>query len=180
MARNKKKPWGIYYTSKSVLHKLKPGVSEICPENGLLVLPNALVANIIGYFHVLHGHLGFERLSKIINSIYFSKNLSKIIKDLTQGCHNCQMAKGATNCLPPLSPSQPLFPMAILSLDYFSVPKSNGYTFLLLAVCRFSGFLFLRPCKKEGSHEVIELLKSIFSQVGPAQCVTSDNGSTLL
>ena len=66
-----------YYISKSVLHKLKPGVSEICPENGLLVLPNELVANIIGYFHVLHGHLGFERLSKIINSIYFSKNLSK-------------------------------------------------------------------------------------------------------
>ena len=70
------------------------GESEICPENGLLVLPNALVANIIGYFHVLHGHLGFERLSKIINSIYFSKNLSKNIKELTQSCHNCQMAKG--------------------------------------------------------------------------------------
>ena len=170
-----------YYTSKSVLHKLKQGVSEICPENGLLVLPTALVANIIGYFHVLHGHLGFERLYKIINSIYFSKNLSKHVKELTQGCHNCQMAKGATNRLPPLSPSRPpLFPMAILSLDYFSVPKSNGYNFILLAVCRFSGFLFLRPCKKEGSSEVIELLKSIFSQVGPAQCVTSDNGSTLL
>ena len=91
------------------------------------------------------------------------------------------MAKGATNRLPPLSPSQPpLFPMAILSLDYFSLPKSKGYTFLLLAVCWFSGFLFLRPCKKGGSQEVIEFLKSIFSQVGPAQSVISDNGSTLL
>ena len=93
------------------------------------------------------------------------------------------MAKGpeATNRLQPLSPSNPpFFPMAILSWDYFSVPPSNGYHFLLLAICCFSGFLFLRKCKREGSAEVIELLKSNFSQVGPAQCVTSDNGSTLL
>ena len=39
-----------------------------------------------------------------------------------------------------MSPSQPpLFPMQILSLDYFSTPPSHGNHFILIAVCRFSG-----------------------------------------
>ena len=70
--------------------------------------------------------------------------------------------------------------MQILSLDYFSVPLINGYKFILLAIDRFSGYIFIRKCKQEGSQEVINLLKEIFTIVGPALTLTSDNGSTLL
>ena len=38
----------------------------------------------------------------------------------------------------------------------------------------------MRKCKTEGAQEVISLLTSIFSPVGPALTLTSDNGSTLL
>ena len=55
--------------------------------------------------------------------------------------------------------------MQVLSLDYFSVPPSNGYTFILLAIDRFSGYIFNRKCKQVGSHEVINLLKEMFTIV---------------
>ena len=70
--------------------------------------------------------------------------------------------------------------MQVLYLDYFSVPPSNGYEFILLAIDRFSGYIFIRKCKQVGSHEVINLLKEMFTIVGPALMLTSDNGSTLL
>ena len=170
-----------YFMSKEILHKLKNIGSNISPENSVLVLPSKIIPDTIGYFHIIYGHLGVERLSKIIGALYFSKQLMSKVKLLVLGCATCQLAKGATNRLPPISPSKPpLFPLQILSMDYFSTPPSHGNHFILIAICRFSGFLFARKCKKEGSVEVIGLLKQIFSQVGPPISITSDNGSTLL
>ena len=170
-----------YFMSKRILHKLKNISLKISPENSVLVLPNKIIPDTIGYFHIVYGHLGVERLSKIIGTLYFAKQLMSKVKLLVLGCATCQLAKGATNRLPPISPSKPpLYPMQILSLDYFSTPPSHGNHFILIAICRFSGFLFARKCKKEGSVEVIGLLKQIFSQVGPPISITSDNGSTLL
>ena len=170
-----------FYLVKNILHKMKNKELKICPENAVIVLPESIVADTIAYFHIMHGHLGVDRLSKIINELYYSRHLMKKVKLLVLGCATCQIAKIATNRLPPMSPSQPpLFPMQILSLDYFSTPPSNGNHFILIAVCRFSGYIFAQPCKREHHSEVIKLLKLIFSQAGPAQSVTSDNGSTLL
>ena len=67
-----------------------------------------------------------------------------------------------------------------MPLDYFSVPPRDGFKFIFIALDRFSGFIFVRKCKTEGAQEVISLLTSILSIVGPALTLTSDNGSTLL
>ena len=55
----------------------------------------------------MHGHLGIVRLSKIINELYYSRHLKNKVKLLVLGCATCQIAKIATNRLPPMSPSQP-------------------------------------------------------------------------
>ena len=170
-----------FYLNKNILHKVKNMDLDISPANSVIVLPECIVADTIAYFHIMHGHLGVVRLSKIINELYYSRHLMNKVKLLVLGCATCQIAKIATNRLPPMSPSQPpLFPMQVLSLDYFSTPPSHGNHFILIAICRFSGYIFAKPCKKEHHSEVIGLLKLIFSQAGPAQSVTSDNGSTLL
>ena len=170
-----------FYLSKNILHKMKNMDLKISPNNAVIVLPESIVADTIAYFHIMHGHLGVERISKIISELYYSRHLMKKVKLLVLGCATCQIAKVANNRLPPMSPSQPpLFPMQILSLDYFSTPPSHGNHFILIAVCRFSGYIFAKPCKREHHTEVIALLKLIFAQAGPAQSVTSDNGTTLL
>ena len=170
-----------YFLYNKTLHKIKDLQKPPTPENSTLVIPEALLPNLIGEFHLQFGHLGVERLTSLLTSLYTSKFLPKYTKALVLGCIQCQQCKVATNRLPPISPSpQPVFPMQILSLDYFLVPPHKGYKFILLAIDRFSGYIFIRKCKQEGSTEVIALLKEIFTTVGPALTLTSDNGSTLL
>ena len=65
-------------------------------------------------------------------------------------------------------PPHPSFPLQVLSLDHFSVPPSDSFKFILIALDRFSGFIFVRKCKTEGVQEVISLLTSELSTVGPA------------
>ena len=171
---------GFYILNKTLL-KLKDPKSPPSPENSTLVLPESSLPNLISEFHILFGHLGVDRLSAILTSMYSAKLLTKYVKTLVLGCHQCQLSKFSTARLPPISlPPHPSFPLQVLSLDYFSVPPSEGFKFILIALDRFSGFIFVRKCKTEGAQEVISLLTSIFSTVGPALTLTSDNGSTLL
>ncbi len=119
-------------------------------------------------------------MTKIISAQYYSKNLSKKIKDLIGSCHLCQIFKSHNTRSPPISPGEfPSHPMQTLSLDYFSVPPSHGFKYILLAIDRFSGYIFTKPCKNESADDVCEFLETIFSQAGPAITVTSDGGSTL-
>ena len=171
-----------YFLHNLALHKLKDTDLPPSPANSTLVLPESFLPNLIGHFHLAYGHLGIERLTALISSMYSAstKVLGKYIKSLILGCHLCQLAKISTKRLPPISPTPlPLYPMQTLSLDYFSVPPSHGYKYILLAIDRFSGFIYIRQCKSEGSTEVVALLTQIFSSVGPALTVTSDNGTTL-
>ena len=169
-----------FYLYKNILHKLKTSNLTPSPENSVLVLPSKLLANTIAHHHILYGHLGIDRMTKIISAQYYSKNLSKKIKDLIGSCHLCQIFKSHNTRSPPISPGEfPSHPMQTLSLDYFSVPPSHGFKYILLAIDRFSGYIFTKPCKNESADDVCEFLETIFSQAGPAITVTSDGGSTL-
>ena len=90
------------------------------------------------------------------------------------------MSKFSNAHLPPISlPSHPSFLLQVLSLDYFSIPPIEGFKFILIALDRFLGFIFVQKCKTERAQEVFSLLTSIYSTVGPALTLTSNNGSTL-
>ena len=54
---------------------------------------------------------------------------------------------------------------------------NNGYTFLLVCVCCYSRYLFVRPVKNKTNAEVIRAFKSIFEEMGRApQFLVTDKG----
>ena len=82
----------------------------------------------------MFGHLGVDRLTAILTSMYSAKLLTKYVKTLVLGCHQCQLSKYSNARLPHVSLlPHPSFPLQVLSLDYFSVPPSKGFKFILIA-----------------------------------------------
>ena len=170
-----------FFLKNQILHKLKNDALEITATNSLLVIPSALLPELIGNFHVSFGHCGKDKLFHIMKEIYFSPKLSSKIGLLTAGCHLCQINKPNNLRLPPLIQSRlALYPNSQYCLDFCHVPHVHGFKLILICIDAFSGFLFTRPCKSENSMEVCTLLKSIFRIFGPPKCLKSDNGSSLL
>ena len=170
-----------FFLKNQILHKLKNDALEITATNSLLVIPSALLPELIGNFHVSFGHCGKDKLFYIMKEIYFSPKLSSKIGLLTAGCHLCQINKPNNLRLPPLIQSRlALYPNSQYCLDFCHVPHVHGFKLILICIDAFSGFLFTRPCKSENSMEVCALLKSIFRIFGPPKCLKSDNGSSLL
>ena len=79
---------GFYILNKTLL-KLKDPKSPPSPEISTLVIPESSLPNLISEFHILFGHLGVDRLTAILTSMYSAKLLTKYVKTLVLGCHQC-------------------------------------------------------------------------------------------
>ena len=99
---NSPDPNGFYILNKTLL-KLKDPKYPPSPENSTLVIPDSSLPNLISEFHILFGHLGVDRLTAILTSMYIAKLLNKYVKTLVLGCHQCQLSKYSNACLPPVS-----------------------------------------------------------------------------
>ena len=83
---------GFYILNKTLL-KLKDPKSPPSPENSTLVIPESSLPNLISEFHILFGHLGVDKLTAILTSMYSAKLLTKYGKTLVLDCHQCQLSK---------------------------------------------------------------------------------------
>ena len=170
-----------FFLKNLILHKLKDLTKEISTENSVLVLPEKMLPEVIGEFHVSFGHLGRDKLTSMLTALYFSPKLHKTCLSIVQGCHLCQLIKPGNARLPPLVPSKTAsFPMNIMAMDFFTVPPFKGYSTVLIGIDHFSGFIFTRACKSESSSEVVNFLSKIFANFGSPICIKSDNGTSLL
>ena len=170
-----------FFLKNLILHKLKDLTKEISTENSVLVLPEKMLPDVIGEFHVAFGHLGRDKLISMLTALYFSPKLQKTCLSIVQGCHLCQLIKPGNARLPPLVPSKTAsFPMNVMAIDFFTVPPFKGYSTVLIGIDHFSGFIFTQACKSESASEVIKFLSHIFANFGSPICLKSDNGTSLL
>ena len=170
-----------YFLKNQILHKRKKMAAGNEPENSLIVIPVRMLPELVAEFHVAFGHLGRDKLTSMLSSLYHSPKLLKYCQDITSGCHLCQLIKSGTSRLPPLVPSKTAsYPMNILAIDFFTVPSYKGFKTVLIGVDHFSGFIFTRACRSESSPEVVAFLQDIFSKFGSPISIKSDNGTSLL
>ena len=136
-------------------------------ESRRLLVPDNLVPEIIKKCHSIHQ--GIAKTKKFAISKFFWPNMNRDISNAVEKCKKCLLY------LPSQSP-EPLIPslatraMQIIDTDCFEV---NG-TYYVVAVDRFSSFLWCKKIPNLTSRAVIKFLENIFLEHGYAQIIYSD------
>jgi hypothetical protein len=137
---------------------------------------------IIDTAHDLLGHFGSLKVIDYVRKFYWWDRLAADIVAFCESCHVCQSIKtinakpqGLLHSLP--VPEQP---WSSISMDFLGpFPRSNGYDYLWVIVCRLTGMTHLMPCttKTRASELAYTFLKEIVRLHGVPASIVLDRDS---
>lgn len=152
------------------------------------VIPDAMINNIIRFYHDDMAHCGLEKTVKGISTNYWFPSLKKKVLILSKyyldNCVTCLLANPAVNSRKGEmqisdSPSQ-LF--ITFHIDYFGpIKKSHDhFKHIFLVIDAFSRFTWLFPTKSTGSQKVMKHLSNLFKNFGNPVSLVSDRGTAFI
>jgi transposase InsO family protein len=107
-----------------------------------------------------------------------------LVEEVLQDCSPCRQWTRAKHRFAPLRDTSPRVraPMQQVQCDFITSlgRSSDGYVWLLLYLCVFSGFVLLRPMKDKEADSVARVLWAIFCDFGPPEQLFTDNEPTLI
>ncbi|KAK0146743.1 Gag-Pol polyprotein [Merluccius polli] len=117
-----------------------------------------------------------------IESHYFHPHILEMAKELIQNCVPCQLHNPQRGIpRPPGKFPVPQLPFQEICIDYTDMGRDlrvGGYRYLLVIVCRFSGWVEAYPTKKEDAESVVRILTTkIVPRWGYPKVIASDNGT---
>ena len=150
-----------------------------------IVVPPETTEAIIRTMHgdPMQGHPGASKMLGELRKRYYIPNLTGKIQIFVNNCQECIKAKPAkpNTLIPPLEPIYDPCngPEVVLEIDLVGeLPRSNGYSHILMACDYFSRYLFAIPIRKPDTKSVVESLLDIFTKHAyvPKHIIT-DKGS---
>ena len=122
-----------------------------------------------------------EIIQKSCLSLFSTIPLAKVVRQVTQNCDTCLRNNPKTRLLPlPLiKPVQHRrsYPGEDWQVDFTAMPKTQGFSYLLVFIDTFTGWIEVFPTKTERATEVCKaLLKEIVPRFGLPRSLQSDNG----
>lgn len=130
------------------------------------------------------GHFGVRKtVSRVAQGFYFPK-LREEVRDYVQKCIICQRHK-PTNTAPAglMKVHQyPMRPMRALAIDFVGpLPSSNGFKYILVAVCMATKWVILQPTRDCTTKTVIRFFdERVLPAHAAPEIVLSDNGSAFI
>ena len=146
-----------------------------------IVLPRALIAQILKIAHNNLGHNGTHRTYSLLKRLYYWKGLKSCVTKHIQRCYQChrrnkQVVKYAT-----LHFDVATFPMQFISMDLigeFHPPTTKGKRYALTVICMLMGYVFCIPLKTKTAEEVLQVyVDNVYSKFGGSMKILSDNGT---
>lgn len=149
---------------------------ELTIEDGIIlkadriIIPTSLRPEILTTVH--QGHMGQEKCLLRARTAVFWPGITKEITDLVQKCEPCQRHQRKLHKEPILQPEIPCRPWEQLSSDLLEY-KQRHY---LLLTDKYSRFPVVRLLSSTKSVAIINQLKSVFSEHGIPDQLSTDNG----
>ena len=167
-------------TLPEVSPDINAGALQLAPEeHELLQLPSDVEhQKILAEAHAL-GHLGAKSLVGRVHELGFHwPALSADAQRYVSQCITCQRHLISRKGFHPLRPVTANFPMAHVAMDLAGpLPETpGGNIYLLILLCIFTRFLFLRALPNKEALTIAIALFTIFCEVGFPDIFQSDNG----
>ncbi len=171
---------------------LKKGLEHWNTEEGLLLFKGRiyvpkndnLQADIIKIHHdtPAAGHPGRHKTLELVSRNYWWPNMAQFIDRYIEACNNCLRSKPKLHdAYKSLRPNEtPKRRWGTISMDFvMPLPKSKGYTGILVVVDRLTKMAHFLPIRKDitAMETVKELMKHIFKLHGLPDKIISDRGS---
>lgn len=156
----------------------------LCKSNAFrdkIILPNALVKDFVREVHYAYGHVGPNKVFKLITEQFFAPKLRKLVHEYLRACDDCQRNKHLTIKYHDLM--QPILvnmPNELLSIDFYGpLPTSTGgVKYLLTTIDVFSKFVVIYAIKKANTASVINKIFSDYVvKYGKPSRIIIDHGT---
>ena len=146
-----------------------------------IVLPRALIAQILKIAHDNLGHNGTHRTYMLLKRLYCRKGLKPSVIKHIQRCHQCQRRNKQVVKYATLHFDVATFPMQFTSMDLigeFHPPTTKGKRYALTVICMLMGYVFCIPLKTKTAEEVLQAyIDNVYSKFGGSIKILSDNGT---
>ncbi|CAL1672060.1 unnamed protein product [Lasius platythorax] len=150
-------------------------------EKSRFVVPEAMISNIIRYYHDNMAHCGLEKTIKGIMVNYWFPSLKKRVHNYIDNCVICLLANSSVNSREGelQITDSPTYPFHIFHADHFGPIKEtrDGFKHIFLVIDAFTRYTWLFPTKSTGSREAIKNLSFLFQNFGFPRFFVSDRGT---
>ncbi|XP_076740530.1 uncharacterized protein LOC143418699 [Maylandia zebra] len=170
--------WDRLIEREGVLYRQvhRPDGAEVVLQ---LLLPSALIEQVLTHVHQDHGHQGVERTLALLRSRCYWPGMFAEVARWCQRCERCQIAKdtqpAAQSFMGHLLASRP---NEILAIDYTLLePSRNGLENVLVMTDVFSKYTLAVPTRDQCAATVAQVLVTEwFSKFGVPARIHSDQG----
>ncbi len=146
----------------------------------VLVLPRSMRERVLVLGHDRNGHLGVEKVSRLIGRYFVWPGMAKDIIEYCRSCERCQLkSKHKPRRAPAVDRPVLSEPFEHVAIDLVGpLPKGKGgCRFILTYVCLATRWPEAVPLRSITAKAVVEGLWSIFSRTSVPEVVLSDQGS---
>ena len=146
-----------------------------------IVLPRALIAQILKMAHDDLGHNGTHRTYILLKRLFYWKGLKPSVVKHIQRCHQCERRNKQVVKYATLHLDVATFPMQFFSMDLigeFHPPTTKGKKYALTVTCILTDYVFCIPLKTKTAEEVLQAyIDNAYSKFGGSIKILSDNGT---
>ena len=146
-----------------------------------IVLPRALIAQILKMAHDDLGHNGTHRTYMLLKRLYYWKGLKPSVTKHIQRCYHCQRRNKQVVKYATLHLDVATFPIQFISMDLtgeFHPPTSKEKRYALTVICMLTGYVFCIPLRTKTTEEVLQAyIDNMYSKFGGSVKILSDNGT---
>ena len=146
-----------------------------------IVLPRALIAQILKMAHDDLGHNGTHRTYMLLKRLYYWKGLKPSVIKHIQRCYHCQRRNKQVAIYATLHFDVATFPMQFISMDLieeFHPPTSKGKRYALTVIYMLTGYVFCIPLRTKTAEEVLQVyIDNVYSKFGGSVTILSDNST---
>ena len=134
------------------------------------ILPHSQIWKIINSLHKSI-HFGRDNLEILLKPILYHPQLAKVVRQVTQNCDTCLRNNQKARPLPPPLTKRVKhwgsYPGEDWQVHFTAMPKTQGFSYLLVFIDTFTGWIKVFPTKTQRATEVCKaLLKETVPRFG--------------
>ncbi|KAI8519781.1 hypothetical protein Bbelb_030380 [Branchiostoma belcheri] len=148
-----------------------------------IILPPELRLQMFQHLHSDAGHLGINRIQRLMERRFYWPNMHADIASWVKTCKRCVLRKTPAKATPaPLVPIKTTYPLELVAMDYLTVDKSSsGYEYILVIIDHYTKYAVAVATRNQSAETTARALWTNFVvHYGFPHRIHTDKGANFL